>query len=144
MPFQNQQEIHPCCSSVWWGNFFSLSSFFHQDFVGKIDGIGENITKLYTAVNHLRAPFTWHNFTTSCFSPFFFFQIPAMQIEFLANYVAELSLLEYNFLCYAPSLIAASAIFLANFILQPTKRPWVRACSSFYDHFLFRIHFFIK
>ncbi|KAG6497681.1 cyclin-A1-4-like [Zingiber officinale] len=51
-------------------------------------------------------------------------EVPAMQIEFLANYVAELSLLEYNFLCYAPSLVAASAIFLANFILQPTKRPW--------------------
>ncbi|CAL5385503.1 unnamed protein product [Camellia sinensis] len=47
-----------------------------------------------------------------------------MQLECLANYVAELSLLEYNMLCHAPSLIAASAIFLANYILLPSKRPW--------------------
>ncbi|XP_010915931.1 cyclin-A1-4 [Elaeis guineensis] len=51
-------------------------------------------------------------------------EVPLLQLEFLANYVAELSLLEYNMLCYSPSLIAASAIFLAKFILQPTKRPW--------------------
>ncbi|THG05964.1 hypothetical protein TEA_008371 [Camellia sinensis var. sinensis] len=51
-------------------------------------------------------------------------EAPSMQLECLANYVAELSLLEYNMLCYAPSLIAASAIFLANYILLPSKRPW--------------------
>ncbi|XP_062230791.1 cyclin-A1-2-like [Phragmites australis] len=49
---------------------------------------------------------------------------PALHLEFLANYVSELSLLEYNLLSYPPSLIAASAIFLAKFILQPTKYPW--------------------
>ncbi|CAD6238870.1 unnamed protein product [Miscanthus lutarioriparius] len=49
---------------------------------------------------------------------------PALHLEFLANYIAELSLLEYNLLSYPPSLIAASAIFLARFILQPTKYPW--------------------
>ncbi|XP_066400739.1 cyclin-A1-2-like [Miscanthus floridulus] len=49
---------------------------------------------------------------------------PALHLEFLANYIAELSLLEYNLLLYPPSLIAASAIFLARFILQPTKYPW--------------------
>ncbi|KAJ8505759.1 hypothetical protein OPV22_006645 [Ensete ventricosum] len=51
-------------------------------------------------------------------------EVPALQLEFLACYVAELSLLEYNLLCYAPSIVAASAIFLAKFIMQPTKRPW--------------------
>ncbi|KAL5722560.1 Cyclin-A1-1 [Ranunculus cassubicifolius] len=51
-------------------------------------------------------------------------EVPSLQLECLGNYVAELSLLEYNMLCYSPSLIAASAIFLAKFILQPTKRPW--------------------
>lgn len=40
------------------------------------------------------------------------------------NYIAELSLLEYSMLHYAPSLIAASAIFLAKFILAPSRRPW--------------------
>uniref|UniRef100_A0A0D9XU50 Cyclin C-terminal domain-containing protein n=1 Tax=Leersia perrieri TaxID=77586 RepID=A0A0D9XU50_9ORYZ len=42
---------------------------------------------------------------------------PALQLEFLANFVAGLSLLEYNLLSYPPSLVAASAIFLAKFIL---------------------------
>nr|CAD1843398.1 unnamed protein product [Ananas comosus var. bracteatus] len=51
-------------------------------------------------------------------------EVPMLQLEFLTNYVAELSLLEYNLLCYSPSLIAASSIFLARFILQPTKKPW--------------------
>nr|AAC50013.1 type A-like cyclin [Zea mays] len=49
---------------------------------------------------------------------------PALHLEFLANYIAELSLLEYSLLSYPPSLIAASAIFLARFVLQPTKYPW--------------------
>ncbi|KAG5575314.1 hypothetical protein H5410_055448 [Solanum commersonii] len=40
------------------------------------------------------------------------------------GYIAELSLLEYNMLCYAPSLIAASAIFLAKYILLPSMKPW--------------------
>ncbi|XP_072998464.1 cyclin-A1-4-like isoform X3 [Typha latifolia] len=51
-------------------------------------------------------------------------EAPLLQLEFLANYVAELSLLEYGLLCYSPSLVAASSIFLAKFILQPTKNPW--------------------
>ncbi|XP_021311446.1 cyclin-A1-3 [Sorghum bicolor] len=49
---------------------------------------------------------------------------PALHLEFLANYIAELSLLEYNLLSYPPSLIAASAVFLARYVLQPTKYPW--------------------
>ncbi|URD89321.1 Cyclin, N-terminal domain [Musa troglodytarum] len=57
--------------------------------------------------------------------------VPALQLEFLASYVAEISLLEYSLLCYAPSLIAASAIFLAKFILQPAKRPW----NATLDHY---------
>ncbi|XP_047328203.1 cyclin-A1-4 [Impatiens glandulifera] len=48
----------------------------------------------------------------------------SMQFECLANYLAELSLIEYNMLCYAPSLIAASAIFLARYMFNPSKRPW--------------------
>ena len=52
-------------------------------------------------------------------------QAPSMQLECLANYLAELSLLEYSMLSYAPSVIAASAIFLAKYILIPSKRPWV-------------------
>ncbi|KAK4716016.1 hypothetical protein R3W88_014354 [Solanum pinnatisectum] len=46
------------------------------------------------------------------------------ELEHLASYIAELSLLEYNMLCYAPALIAASAIFLAKYILLPSRKPW--------------------
>lgn len=48
----------------------------------------------------------------------------SMQLECLASYISELSLLEYNMMCYAPSLVAASAIFLARFVLFPSKKPW--------------------
>ncbi|RDX76337.1 Cyclin-A1-1, partial [Mucuna pruriens] len=50
---------------------------------------------------------------------------PLLQLECLTNYIAELSLLEYKMLCYPPSLIAASAIFLVRFILFfPSQKPW--------------------
>ncbi|CAL5333215.1 unnamed protein product [Camellia sinensis] len=61
-------------------------------------------------------------------------EVPSMQLDYLANYLTELSLLEYGMLCYAPSLIAASAIFLAKFILNPSKRPWtltLRHCTLY-------------
>ncbi|PRQ47093.1 putative cyclin [Rosa chinensis] len=51
-------------------------------------------------------------------------ELPSLHLECLANYLAELSLLDYSMLCYASSLIAASAIFLANYIMIPSKRPW--------------------
>ncbi|KAK7301413.1 hypothetical protein RJT34_12277 [Clitoria ternatea] len=52
------------------------------------------------------------------------YRLPSLQFECLTNYIAELSLLEYSMLCYRPSLIAASAIFLAKFIILPSKKPW--------------------
>ncbi|KAL9331055.1 hypothetical protein ACSQ67_000665 [Phaseolus vulgaris] len=51
-------------------------------------------------------------------------EVPSLQLECLTNFIAELSLLEYSMLCYPPSLIAASATFLARFILFPSKKPW--------------------
>ncbi|KAF5468960.1 hypothetical protein F2P56_013067 [Juglans regia] len=51
-------------------------------------------------------------------------KVPSMQLECLANYLMELSLLEYSMLRYSPSLVAASATFLAKFILLPLKKPW--------------------
>ena len=70
-------------------------------------------------------------------------EVPSMQLECLANYIAELSLLEYSMLSYAPSLMAASSIFLANFVLQPSKRPWVwlnQATPSFIMVWNFQLH----
>ncbi|KAK4804959.1 hypothetical protein SAY86_004776 [Trapa natans] len=51
-------------------------------------------------------------------------EVSPMQLESLSNYIAELSLLEYSMLCYAPSIVAASSIFLAKYILVPSKKPW--------------------
>ncbi|KAH7431405.1 hypothetical protein KP509_08G046900 [Ceratopteris richardii] len=46
------------------------------------------------------------------------------EMEFLGNYLAELALLEYGFLRFLPSLIAAAAVFVAKHALSPTCRPW--------------------
>ncbi|XP_071688983.1 cyclin-A1-4-like [Rutidosis leptorrhynchoides] len=45
-------------------------------------------------------------------------------LKCLAYYISEFSLLEYDMLCYPPSLVAASAIFLARYVLFPSHKPW--------------------
>ncbi|KAG2255477.1 hypothetical protein Bca52824_074771 [Brassica carinata] len=45
-------------------------------------------------------------------------EAPLMQLECMASYIAELSLLEYTMLSHPPSLVAASAIFLLKPELQ--------------------------
>ncbi|KAG5147468.1 hypothetical protein JHK82_014349 [Glycine max] len=49
---------------------------------------------------------------------------PNLQIEFLVGYLAELSLLDYDCLRFSPSIMAASVIFLARFIIWPEVHPW--------------------
>jgi hypothetical protein len=51
--------------------------------------------------------------------------VPTLNLEFLGNFLAELTLVVYSFLQYLPSLIAASAVFLAKLTLDPTVHPWV-------------------
>lgn len=53
------------------------------------------------------------------------------QLEYLAGYIAELSLLEYRMLVYSPSLIAAASVFLAKSIMQPTIHPWSEKLSRY-------------
>ncbi|KAL0743333.1 hypothetical protein Bca4012_084846 [Brassica carinata] len=50
--------------------------------------------------------------------------LPSLLFESLASYLCELSLLGYAMLRYAPSLVAASAVFLARCILHPLGKPW--------------------
>lgn len=45
-------------------------------------------------------------------------------MEYLANYVAVLTVVEYSFLRLMPSLIAASAVFLARWTLDQSNHPW--------------------
>ncbi|TVU50348.1 hypothetical protein EJB05_01717 [Eragrostis curvula] len=88
-----------------------------------------------SVLNHLK--YEMNAPTTKCFlrrivsTAQSFDEDESMNLELLANYVAELSLLEYNLLSYRPSLIASSAVFLAKFILQPTKKPWNFALARY-------------
>ncbi|XP_027356949.1 putative cyclin-A3-1 [Abrus precatorius] len=59
---------------------------------------------------------------------------PNLQFEFMSYYLAELSLLDYYCLRFLPSLVAASVIFLARFIIWPELQPWTSAlceCSGY-------------
>ncbi|KAK8992809.1 hypothetical protein V6N11_048879 [Hibiscus sabdariffa] len=49
---------------------------------------------------------------------------PSLELEYLANYLAELTLIDYGFLNFAPSMVAASAVFLARWTLDQTCHPW--------------------
>ena len=55
-----------------------------------------------------------------------------LQLEFLAYYIAELSLLDYGCVKFLPSMVAASVMFLARFTLQPEQSPWVRMTNTFF------------
>ncbi|XP_076914829.1 cyclin-A3-1-like [Bidens hawaiensis] len=44
--------------------------------------------------------------------------------EFLSWFLVELSLLDYSCLRFLPSMVAASAIFIARFTIQSEKHPW--------------------
>jgi cyclin A len=52
-------------------------------------------------------------------------QNPSYELEFLADYLAELTLVDYSFLNFLPSVIAASSVFLARWTLDQTSHPWV-------------------
>ncbi|XP_062227742.1 cyclin-A2-1-like [Phragmites australis] len=49
---------------------------------------------------------------------------PSLTLGFLANYLAELTLIDYGFLKFLPSVVAASAVFLARWTLDPSDLPW--------------------
>ncbi|CAN7130792.1 unnamed protein product [Brassica rapa subsp. narinosa] len=50
--------------------------------------------------------------------------MPSVEMEFLANYLTELTLIECQFLKYLPSVIAASAVFLAKWTMNQSSHPW--------------------
>ncbi|XP_008780924.1 cyclin-A3-1-like [Phoenix dactylifera] len=49
---------------------------------------------------------------------------PALLLEFLGSYLAELSLLDYGCVRFLPSVIAASAVFLARLTINRASHPW--------------------
>ncbi|CAH8353609.1 unnamed protein product [Eruca vesicaria subsp. sativa] len=52
------------------------------------------------------------------------FQMSHLQMEFLCSYLSELSMLDYNSVKFLPSVVAASAVYLARFIIRPKQHPW--------------------
>ncbi|KAF3339702.1 Cyclin-A2-2 [Carex littledalei] len=42
----------------------------------------------------------------------------------LTNFMAELTLVEYSFLKFLPSVIASAAFFLAQWTLDQSTNPW--------------------
>ncbi|XP_031403735.1 cyclin-A3-4-like isoform X1 [Punica granatum] len=59
------------------------------------------------------------------------YQTSDLKLEFLGYYLAELSLLDYNCVKFLPSLVAASAIFLGRFIMNPKTKPWGSALQQY-------------
>ncbi|KAI3955887.1 hypothetical protein MKW98_006247, partial [Papaver atlanticum] len=51
-------------------------------------------------------------------------KVPCDELDFLAYYLAELTLVDYSFLKLLSSLIAASAVFLAQWTLDQSRNPW--------------------
>ncbi|CAF2083344.1 BnaA06g10270D [Brassica napus] len=49
---------------------------------------------------------------------------PRLELECLASYLTELTLIDYHFLKFLPSVIAASAVFLAKWTLDQSNHPW--------------------
>ncbi|KAK9923270.1 hypothetical protein M0R45_031699 [Rubus argutus] len=52
------------------------------------------------------------------------YKSPSLELEYLANYLAELTLVDYSFLKFVPSMIAASAVFLSKWTLDQSSHPW--------------------
>ncbi|CAA0407160.1 unnamed protein product [Arabidopsis thaliana] len=52
------------------------------------------------------------------------FEMSHLQMEFLCSYLSELSMLDYQSVKFLPSTVAASAVFLARFIIRPKQHPW--------------------
>ncbi|KAK3134545.1 hypothetical protein QOZ80_6AG0550560 [Eleusine coracana subsp. coracana] len=58
-------------------------------------------------------------------------KVPSVTLGFLANYLAELTLIDYGFLRFLPSVVAASAVFLARWTLDQSDLPWNRTLEHY-------------
>ncbi|XP_062203538.1 cyclin-A2-1-like isoform X2 [Phragmites australis] len=54
---------------------------------------------------------------------------PLTTLVHLANYLVELTLIDYTFLKFLPSVVAASAVFLATWTLNQSEGPWICVCA---------------
>ncbi|XP_015698518.1 cyclin-A2-1 isoform X2 [Oryza brachyantha] len=58
-------------------------------------------------------------------------KVPSITLGCLANYLAELTLIDYSFLKFLPSVVAASAVFLAKWTLDQSDLPWNRTLEHY-------------
>jgi hypothetical protein len=65
-----------------------------------------------------------------------YLQVPSVTLGSLANYLAELTLIDYGFLRFLPSMVAAAAIFLARWTLDQSDLPWVRMENTWHIQLL--------
>ncbi|KAL1200925.1 Cyclin-A3-2 [Cardamine amara subsp. amara] len=59
------------------------------------------------------------------------FNVPHLELEPLCCYLSELSILDYENVKFLPSLVAASAVFLARFIVRPKQDPWNKMLEEY-------------
>ncbi|KAL3647481.1 cyclin [Castilleja foliolosa] len=52
-------------------------------------------------------------------------------LECMSGKLAKISLMSYRMVGYKPSLVAASSVFLAKYILNPSERPWNRTVQHY-------------
>lgn len=55
---------------------------------------------------------------------------PDRILEYMCNYLAELTLVDYSCVRFLPSVVAASAIFVARFTINPGSHPWSKTLQS--------------
>ncbi|KAG8097584.1 hypothetical protein GUJ93_ZPchr0013g37555 [Zizania palustris] len=55
---------------------------------------------------------------------------PSLSLESMGSYLAELSLLEYGCVRLLPSVVAASAVFVARLTLDPDTNPWSKKLQA--------------
>ncbi|PKA61012.1 Cyclin-A3-4 [Apostasia shenzhenica] len=58
-------------------------------------------------------------------------EYPRLLMEFMGCYLAELSLLEYQCVQFLPSIVAASAVFVARFAINQENPPWSKKLQQY-------------
>lgn len=46
------------------------------------------------------------------------------ELKSMASYIAEVSFLSSEMRRFSPSMLAASSVFLAQYVLEPSRKPW--------------------
>lgn len=46
------------------------------------------------------------------------------ELKSMSSYIAEVSLLSSEMLRFSPSMVAAASVFLAQYVLEPSRKPW--------------------